>query len=113
MDFGDVIMKEKIDFMKEKKIEHLEIVGLIDNPVWKKMPCKCSPDQPMLQFPFIDCLRCKCQTQQDSMPRKPFKISHEELDKNKNPTGKRITKTIKKITIVRGDKFQEIRGWVF
>jgi len=47
------------------------------------------------------------------MPRKPFKISHEELDKNKNPTGKRITKTIKKITIVRGDKFQEIRGWVF
>ena len=98
--------------MKEKKKERLEIVGLIDKPLWTRIPCKCDKSNIEKQYPLFACLHCKFQTQQNSMPRKPFSISHQELDKNKKPTGT-ITRVIKKITIVRGDTYQEIRGWVF
>lgn len=102
--------------MKQKKEAAIpfEIVGLIDSPRWYKLKCVCAqdPEDVLNKYPIKNCLSCKFQTAQDSMPKKAFTVSHQELDKNKKPIGT-ITRVIKKITIVRGDCYQEIRGWVF
>jgi len=81
---------------------------------WKKVPCKCDKSDIEKCFPIGECKHCECQAKQDSMPREQFEIKYQELDKNKEPTGKLLTKTIKEITIDRStDGYDSIRGWSF
>tara|TARA_R110000751_G_scaffold163540_1_gene269780 strand:+ start:242 stop:544 length:303 start_codon:yes stop_codon:yes gene_type:complete len=82
---------------------------------WKKITCKCDKSDIEKCFPiFKDCIHCKCQAQQDSMPREQFTMTYNEMDKNKQPTGKLLSKTIKEITIDRSvDGYNSIRGWSY
>ena len=91
----------------------LQINGLMkdEDILWKKIACKCDKSNVELSFPLIDCINCRCQKQEDSMPRNQFKIKLPVLDKNGLPTGKTTTKDITEITITRGEKLNEIVGW--
>jgi len=90
----------------------LIIEGLLpdDQIRWKKIPCKCHKTEIEHMHPIINCIHCKCQDQEDSMPRKPFDISFSVLVES---TGKykTVKKTITKIKINRGKKYQDILGW--
>lgn len=81
--------------------------------LWKKLKCKCDKSDIEKTFPLTECIHCKCEAQENSMPRKSFKINEIVLDKNNKPTNKVIQKEIKEITICRGDKYNEIIGWTF
>jgi hypothetical protein len=90
----------------------MKVNGLINNPRWKGIPCKCNHDSVETEFPIANCLHCKFQACEDSLPKENFKIKEDEI-KNDKPTGKKISRTVKEITIVRGDKYQDIIGWGF
>jgi hypothetical protein len=92
----------------------LKINGLMnDNDIlWKKLKCKCDKTDIEKTFPLGDCKHCKCQAQEDSMPRESFKVNEAEI-KDGKPTGKTIKREIKEITIHREPIFNSILGWKF
>jgi hypothetical protein len=92
----------------------LKINGLIDNPKWKSIPCKCNHDSVETEYPIFSCIHCKCQADEDSMPRENFTVIHTIIDKNGKPTGEREKKIIEEITITRStDGYDSIIGWSF
>jgi hypothetical protein len=83
---------------KPKKVKEpvLEIIGLIDEPRWKKLiPCIC-----LDQHDLRNCKHCKYQDCEDSLPRKPWSVNLHD--------GKKAL--IKKIIITRGID-EDIMGW--
>ena len=86
---------------------------------WKKIKCCCSHIEGDVehQHPIGICSHCKFQECEDSMPRDNFIVK--ENDTKKDEKGNIVTletthdKEVKEITIVRGEKFQDIIGWTF
>jgi hypothetical protein len=91
----------------------LKINGLIDNPRWKGIACKCNHDNVETEYPIADCLHCKFQECEDSLPRENFTVNQIIVDKNGKDTGKTEKRVVQEITISRGDKYQDIIGWSF
>ena len=86
----------------------MKINGKIEHPRWYDIKCKCDHSDMEKCFPLAECIHCKCKQCENSLPTKFFKIN--EFDNKGKLIGE---KTIKEITIVRGDKYQEIIGWTF
>ena len=90
----------------------MKINGTIEHPLWYDIKCKCDHSSLETEFPIADCLHCQFQRQEDSMPQEDFVIKQNDYDEEGNVTGQH-NKTIREITIHRGDKYEEIRGWTF
>jgi hypothetical protein len=90
----------------------MKINGLIKKPRWYDITCCCGVEV-MDKHPIKDCLHCKFEQCEKSMPRKDFKVNVDILDKDGKITGKTKAITIKEITITRGEKYQDIIGWSF
>jgi hypothetical protein len=90
----------------------LKINGLMNDEdiLWKKIPCCCGSEI-MDKHPIKECKHCKCQAQEDSMPREYFKVNQTVLGKNGEE--ETIVKEIKEITIDREPVYNSIRGWTF
>ena len=90
----------------------MKINNSLDNPRWKALKCKCDKSSIEKSYPITECLHCKFQEREDSLPKKNFQFKEKKWTKE----GKLISeemKTISQITIVRGKNFQEIIGWTF
>lgn len=85
----------------------MKINGLIEHPIWYDIKCKCNHDSVETEFPIATCLHCQFQRQEDSLPLEDFVVKG--IDEDGNVT----EKTVNEITIDRGDKYEEIRGWTF
>ena len=94
----------------------LKINGLMnDNDIaWKKLKCICDKTDMEKCHPISRaCKHCCCKEAEDSMPRTSFKINEPEM-RNGKPTGKKIIKEVKEITIKRSsDGYDSILGWSF
>lgn len=90
----------------------MKINNSLDHPRWKGIKCKCNHDSVETEYPIADCLHCKFQECEDSLPKENFKVNDPIIDKNGKQTGIK-SRTVKEVTIVRGDKFQDIIGWTF
>ena len=57
--------------------------------LWKKLKCKCDKSDIEKTFPLTECIHCKCEAQENSMPRKSFKINEVKklLDEKKIKNG--------------------------
>ena len=91
----------------------MKINGLIDSPKWKGIPCKCNHDSIETEYPISECLHCKCQEQEDSMPRENFTVDDSIVNQETGEVTKKQTKTVKEITIVRGKVLEDILGWTY
>lgn len=91
----------------------MKINGLIKHPRWYDIPCKCNHNSVETEYPITECLHCKFQECEDSMPREDFTINEPDLDENGNSLETTHSKTISEINIVRGSKYQDIIGWTF
>ena len=91
----------------------MKINGLIDNPRWYDIDCKCNHDSVETEYPIAECLHCKFQECEDSLPLDDFTIKENDVDENGNILETKHDKIINEITIHRGDKYQEIIGWSF
>ena len=85
----------------------MKINGLIKKARYENIPCNCGADI-INSFPIKDCLHCKFDQCWKSVPQENFKIN--EFDNKGKKTG---VKTVKEITLVRGDKYQDVIGWTF
>tara|TARA_R110000803_G_C11894507_1_gene311329 strand:- start:439 stop:696 length:258 start_codon:yes stop_codon:yes gene_type:complete len=85
----------------------MKINGLIKKARWENIPCQCGKDV-IDSFPIKDCLHCKFDQCWISVPQKDFKINEFDIK------GKKIgVKTIKEITLIRGNKYEDVIGWNF
>jgi hypothetical protein len=91
----------------------LKINGLIDEPRWYSIPCKCNHNSVETEYPIAECLHCKFQECEDSLPLDDFTIKENDVDENGNILETKHDKTINEITIVRGKKYEDIIGWSF
>ena len=101
----------------------MKINGLIDHPRWYDVACCCSKIEGDVehQHPICECRHCEFQQCEDSLPREDFTIKELDVDENGkpvvdedgNPTNATHDKIISEITIVRGDKYEDIIGWTF
>jgi hypothetical protein len=89
----------------------MKVNGLIDNPLWYGIACKCDHSSVETEYPIKSCLHCKFEEQEKSIPSENFKIKVEKIDKDGNI--KIENKTIKEINIVRGKIYQDVIGWEF
>ena len=85
----------------------MKINDNVVNPKWHNIACTCDHSSVLTEFPIKDCIHCKCELSENSIPKNDFTIT--ELDENGNKTNK----TISEITIVRDTKFQQCVGWCF
>jgi len=98
--------------MQEFWWEHnLKINGLITKPRWYDIKCKCGQET-LDKYPIKDCLHCRFEECERSMPKKSFKILEPIIVKGK-VTDKKQPRTVNEITIVRGKVYEDIMGWTF
>ena len=90
----------------------MKINNSLDVALWEKIPCHCNHDSIETEYPLKECIHCKSEECWNSVPKENFKVKDFPLDKDGNPTGETITRTVKEITLVRG-KFEDIIGWKF
>jgi len=85
----------------------MKIDGLITKARWENIACCCGKDV-IDSFPIKDCLHCKFDQCWKSVPKEDFKVN---VFNNKGiKTG---IKTVKQISLVRGDKYQDVVGWTW
>ena len=91
----------------------MKINGTIDSPRWYDIPCKCNHDSIETEYPIADCLHCKFEAQENSLPQEDFTIKENDVDDDGSVLETTHDKTVNEITIVRGEKYEEIIGWTF
>ena len=80
---------------------------------WKKVPCKCDKSNIEKSYPIANCKHCQCEKAENSMPTENFDVYYDEI-KDDKPTGKKIKKEVKEITIIRStDGYDSILGWSY
>jgi hypothetical protein len=84
-------------------MKDIKINGLLISPKWKKSIPHDNKS--------IECIHCKYQKAEDSIPRKEFKINIPIINKLGKEIGVSV-KTVKEVTIVRGSH-DDIIGWKF
>lgn len=90
----------------------MKINGLITKPRWYDIKCSCDHSDVTKEWPIKDCLHCKFEECEKSLPKKSFKILEPIIVKGKS-TDKLQSRTVKEITIVRGKVYEDIMGWTF
>ena len=89
----------------------MKINGTIEHPRWYDIHCCCGVTTED-KHPIKECLHCKFQKQEDSMPRESFTVNNDLVDK-KGKIIKKQDRTVKEITIIRGPKYDEIVAWSY
>tara|TARA_B110001454_G_C12604132_1_gene385809 strand:+ start:503 stop:784 length:282 start_codon:yes stop_codon:yes gene_type:complete len=84
--------------LKKEKKQEFKIIGLIDKPLWKSIPCICHATVITMQYPLTDCMHCKFQECEDSIPKQKFKSNGKDVNE---------------IKIVRGQRYQDVIGWTW
>jgi len=100
--------------MKEKKKEKeiLVIHNKNENPLYKKIPCKCDKSDIEKSYPLIECIHCQCEQADLSIPKIPFTINRPINDKNGNWKEDNYVK-ITEITLTNCSKYGSCLGWSF
>mgnify|MGYP003641395191 CR=1 FL=1 len=89
----------------------MKINNSLDVARWESIPCGCGKEV-MDSFPIKECLHCKFDQAWQSVPQKDFKVNDDQYDKNGKIT-KKQTRIIKEISLVRGDRFQDVVGFTW
>tara|TARA_R110000744_G_scaffold4055_3_gene14989 strand:- start:217 stop:486 length:270 start_codon:yes stop_codon:yes gene_type:complete len=89
----------------------MKINNSLDHARWESIPCGCGKEV-MNSFPIKECLHCSFDQRWKSVPQVDFKTNDDIIDKNGKVT-KKQTRIVKEITLVRGDRYQDVIGWTF
>lgn len=90
----------------------MKINGLINKPRWYDIPCKCNHSSIETEYPIAECLHCKFEEAEKSLPKDNFVIKENDYDDDDNIINEH-DRTVSEITIVRGKKYEEIIGWAW
>ena len=81
----------------------MEIIDNCQNPRWTNIPCCCDHSSVLTEYPMKDCIHCKCEEAEGSIPKNDFTVK--DIDGN--------NVNINKINVIRGNKLQDCIGWTF
>ena len=90
----------------------MKINGLIKKARWEHIACCCGTEV-MDSFPIKECLHCKFDQCWKSVPQKDFTVNDDIIDIKTGKVTKKQTRIVKEITLVRGDRYQDVIGWKF
>ena len=90
----------------------MKINGLIKKARWEHIPCQCGKDV-IDSYPIKECLHCKFDQCWKSVPQKDFTVNDDIIDIKTGKVTKKQTRIVKEITLVRGNRFQDVIGWTF
>jgi hypothetical protein len=113
-------MKDKKKIKKET-LTRFAIEGIMDSPRWNNIPCECAQDPSKIteRYPLKNCIHCRCQFNQDSLPLslngevKPFKDLEPFERIYTDKKGVKQTVKYSRIKIIRDKRTDEILGWIF
>ena len=88
----------------------MKINGLLKKARWESIPCGCGTEV-MDSFPIKECLLCKFDQCWKSVPQKDFTVNDDIIDIKTGKVTKKQTRIVKEITLVRGDRYQDVIGW--
>ena len=93
---------------KKPKTTPLEIIGVIEKPRWYDIKCTCvqDPKDVLHKYPIQYCLHCAFQEQENDFKKMRERGQFKQIQDGKE-------KTITKLTIHRGKKYQEILGFIW
>tara|TARA_R110000782_G_scaffold99496_2_gene185198 strand:- start:520 stop:795 length:276 start_codon:yes stop_codon:yes gene_type:complete len=91
----------------------MKINGLIKKALWENIECCCTKGNITKSYPLIKCDSCKFTEAWESVPQKDFTVNDDIIDIKTGKVTKKQTKTVKEITLVRGDKLEDVIGWTF
>jgi|TARA_R110000796_G_scaffold5817_2_gene21319 hypothetical protein len=91
----------------------MKINGLIKKALWENIECCCTKGNITKSYPLIKCDSCKFTECWKSVPQKDFTVNDDIIDIKTGKVTKKQTKTVKEITLVRGDKLEDVIGWTF
>ena len=86
-------------------MKNLKINGLKNHCRWEDISCSCEKNNVLKSHPIALCYHCKFDQAKQSMPSKCFIIK--QID-NK---GKLQDKEVTEITLMYGEKFDDLVGW--
>ena len=67
----------------------------------------------MDSFPIKECLHCKFDQCWKSVPQKDFKINDDQINIKTGKLIKKQTRIVKEVTLVRGNRYEDVIGWTF
>jgi len=97
---------------EKKKEKILKVNGRHPDPLWKKIKCKCNHDSIETEYPLIDCVHCKCEKTDNSIPNKPWTIIENTYDKNGQVNGSK-QREVTEITLKNCQTYGSAIGWFF
>lgn len=86
----------------------MKINNSLDVARWEKITCKCDMNDIEKCYPIANCEHCRCQACWDSVPKENFTIK--EYNQNTESYDDNI---INEISLVRGERLQDVIGWEF
>jgi|TARA_R110000796_G_C14322623_1_gene408036 hypothetical protein len=90
----------------------LKINNRNEDPLWKKISCKCHTSDIELKYPLIECVHCNCKRADDSIPTESFKINQPVFNKQGKFIENKVVE-VKEITLTNCDKYGSCIGWGF
>ncbi len=90
----------------------MKINGLIKKARWEYIKCCCG-NEVMDSFPIKECLHCKFDQCWKSVPQKDFKINDDQINIKTGKLIKKQTRIVKEVTLVRGNRYEDVIGWTF
>jgi len=88
----------------------MKINGLKKVALWENIKCCCTKGDITKSYPLIKCDSCKFTECWKSVPQKDFTVNDDKIDKD-GKLIKKQTRTVKEITLVRG-QLEDIIGWI-
>tara|TARA_R110000824_G_scaffold98946_2_gene235808 strand:- start:609 stop:881 length:273 start_codon:yes stop_codon:yes gene_type:complete len=89
----------------------MKINNSLDVARWESLDCKCG-EGVMNSYPVKECLHCKFDQAWKSVPKEDFTVNNNLIDKDGKVT-KKQTKTVREVTLIRGQRFDDVVGWTW
>lgn len=90
----------------------MKVNNKIKDNRWYQIPCVCGLEV-INKYPLVDCLHCKFEECEKSIPTKDFTINRPILDSKGINTGKVKKVIIKEVFLDHGKKYDDVLGWSF
>lgn len=90
----------------------MKINNSLDVARWEKLECVCNMEKETECYPFVKCEHCKCEECWNSVPKEDFTVKENDYDQEGNIIGNH-DKIISEITLIRGNKLEDVMGWTF
>ena len=90
----------------------MKINNTLKHPRWYDIHCCCGVTTED-KHPIKECLHCKFEQAESSLPKEDFKVDCSIYDEKTGEILEKKSRTVTEVTIFRGSKFEDVIGWFY